>query len=167
MPLSTMNPQLQRILAPVLGAAAASGDGPWRAKTVHLALLVVLVGLGFWVHDVSQSLPPPTHVRATITAEQAASGSSWDFTRPVPGYVRVCASYIGGFFIGWVFRRFIHVALALVALAVLLAGLGKTWAGTPPRPRPKSKREQRGSVTRRLPPRIISKACCPRPRPAR
>lgn len=120
-----MNPQLQRILAPVLGAAAASGDGPWRAKTVHLALLVVLVGLGFWVHDVSQSLPPPTHVRATITAEQAASGGSWDFTRPVPGYVRVCASYIGGFFIGWVFRRFIRVALALVALAVLLAGLGK------------------------------------------
>jgi hypothetical protein len=42
-----MNSQLQRILGPVLGAAAASGDGSWRAKTVHLALLVVLIGLGF------------------------------------------------------------------------------------------------------------------------
>jgi uncharacterized membrane protein (Fun14 family) len=120
-----MNSQLQRILGPVLGAAAASGDGPWRAKTVHLALLVVLLGLGFWVRDVAKGPPPPTHVPANITAEQAASSGSWDFSRPVPGYVRVSASYIGGFFIGWVFRRFIRVALALVALAVLVVGLGK------------------------------------------
>jgi len=120
-----MSSQLQRILGPVLGAAAASGDGPWRARTVHLALLVVLVGLGFWVREAAKGPPPPTHVRANMVAEQAASGGSWDFTRPVPGYARVCASYIGGFFIGWVFRRFLRLALALVTLAVLLVGLGK------------------------------------------
>ena len=120
-----MNSQQQRVLGPVLGAAAASGDGPWRARTVHLALLVVLVGLGFWVHDAAKGSPPPTHVRANMPAERAASGGSWDFVRPVPGYARVCASYIGGFFIGWVFRRFLRLALALVALAVLLVGLGK------------------------------------------
>ena len=120
-----MNSQLQRILGPVLGAAAASGDGPWRARTVHLALLVVLVGLGFWVRDAAKGPPPPTHVRANMVAEQATPGGSWDFTRPVPGYARVCASYIGGFFIGWAFRRFLRLALPLVALAVLLVGLGK------------------------------------------
>jgi uncharacterized membrane protein (Fun14 family) len=60
-----------------------------------------------------------------MPAEQVAPGGSWDFTQPVPGYVRVCASYIGGFFIGWAFRRFLRLALALVAVAVLLVGLGK------------------------------------------
>ena len=102
-----MNSHLQRILGPVLGAAVASGDGPWRARTVHLSLLVVLFGLGFWVHDAAKGPPPPTHVHAYMPAEPAASDGSWDFTRTVPGYVRVCASYIGGFFIGWTFRRFL------------------------------------------------------------
>jgi uncharacterized membrane protein (Fun14 family) len=43
----------------------------------------------------------------------------------VPRYVWIGASYVGGFFIGWAFRRFLRLALALVALAVLLVGLGK------------------------------------------
>ena len=120
-----MNPHIQRLLAPVLGAAAASGDGPWRARTVHLSLLIVLVGLGLWVHNAAKGPPPPAPVGVTTPAGPAASGGSWDFTRPVPGYVRICASYIGGFFIGWAFRRFLRLALALVALAVLLVGLGK------------------------------------------
>jgi uncharacterized membrane protein (Fun14 family) len=120
-----MNPLAQRVLAPVLGAAAASGDGPWRARTVLLALLVVVAGLGFWVRDVAKGSPSPAPAHVATSAEQAASGGSWDFTRPVPGYVRVCASYIGGYFIGWAFRRFIRLVLALAALAVLLVSLGK------------------------------------------
>ena len=120
-----MNPLAQRVLAPVLGAAAASGDGPWRARTVLLALLVVVAGLGFWVRDVAKGSPSPAPAHVATSAEQAASGGSWDFTRPVPGYVRVCASYIGGYFIGWAFRRFIRLALSLAALAVLLVGVGK------------------------------------------
>jgi uncharacterized membrane protein (Fun14 family) len=120
-----MNPLVQRILAPVLGAAAASGDGPWRARTVLLAFFVVVVGLGLWVRDAAKGTAPPTPVHATTSAGQMASGGGWDFSGPVPGYVRLCASYIGGFFIGWAFRRFIRIALALAGLAVLLAGLGK------------------------------------------
>jgi uncharacterized membrane protein (Fun14 family) len=120
-----MSPLAQRILGAVFGAAAAGGDGPWRAKTVLLALFVVLVGLGFWACDVAKGPPPPTAAHVTAPAEQAASGSVWDFTRPVPGYVRICASYIVGFFIGWAFRRFIRLALALLVLAGLLVGLGK------------------------------------------
>ena len=120
-----MNPLVQRILGSVLGAAAAGGDGPWRARTILLALVVVVAGLGLWVRDSAKGPPPPTPAHVAMSPGQPASVGSWDFARPVPGYVRVCASYIGGFFIGWAFRRFLRLALALAALAVLLAGLGK------------------------------------------
>jgi len=116
---------VQRVLGPVLGAAVASGDGPWRAKTVHLALFVVMVGLGFWLHDAAKGPPLPARVGVTTLAHEAASGGGWDFARPVPGYVQVFASYIGGFFIGWALRRFLRLALAVGTLALLLVGLGK------------------------------------------
>lgn len=120
-----MSPLVQRILAPLFGAAAASGDGPWRAKTVLLALFVVLVGLGFWARDIAKGPPPPAPAHVTAPGAQPTSGGGWDFSRPFPGYLRICASYIGGFFIGWAFRRFIRLALALAALAALLVGVGK------------------------------------------
>jgi uncharacterized membrane protein (Fun14 family) len=120
-----MSPLAQRILGSLFGAAAAGGHGPWRAKTVLLALFVVVVGLGLWVRDVAKGPPPSTFAHVTTSPETAASGGGWDLTRPFPGYVRICASYIGGFFIGWVFRRFIRLALSLAALAVLLVGVGK------------------------------------------
>jgi uncharacterized membrane protein (Fun14 family) len=120
-----MSPLVQRILAPLVGAAAASGDGPWRAKTVLLALLFVLIGSGFWVRDMAKGPPPPAPAYVTTPGDRPASGGGWDFHRPFPAYVRVCASYVGGFFIGWAFRRFIRLGLALAALATLLVGLGK------------------------------------------
>ena len=49
-----MNALGQRILGAVFGAAAAGGDDPWRARTVLLALFVVVVGLGFWVRDAAK-----------------------------------------------------------------------------------------------------------------
>ena len=115
----------QRILGSLFGTAVADGDAPWRARTVHLALFFVVVGLGFWVRDVAKGPPSPAPGQAAASSEQPVSGGGWDFSRPVPGYVRLCASYIGGFFIGWAFRRFIRLALALVALAVLVVGIGK------------------------------------------
>ena len=56
---------------------------------------------------------------------QETSPGGWDFSRPLPGPVRVCASYIGGFIIGWVFRSVIHMVLALAGAVLLLVGLGK------------------------------------------
>jgi uncharacterized membrane protein (Fun14 family) len=120
-----MSPLVQRVIASLFGAAAASGDGPWRAKTVLLALFVVLVGFGFWAREIAKGLPPPTPTHVTAPGNRPASGGGWDFSRPFPAYVRICASYIGGFFIGWAFRRFIRLALALAALAVLLLGVCK------------------------------------------
>jgi uncharacterized membrane protein (Fun14 family) len=120
-----MNPLGPRILGALFGAAAAGGDGPWRSRTVLLAFLAVLAGLSLWVRDVAKGPPPPPPAQVITPAGQATAGGGWDFSRPVPGYVRVCASYIGGFFIGWAFRRFLRLALSLVALAALLVGLGK------------------------------------------
>jgi len=120
-----MPPVVRRILAPLFGAATASGDGPWRAKTVLLALFVVVVGFGFWARDIARGRPPPAPARVTAPGGRPASAGGWDFSRPFPGYARICASYIGGFSIGWAFRRFIRLALALAALAVLLLGVGK------------------------------------------
>jgi uncharacterized membrane protein (Fun14 family) len=120
-----MSPLAQRILGSLFGAAAVGGDGPWRAKTVLLALFVVVVGLGFWVRDAAKGPPPSTPARVTASPATAASGSGWDLAKPFPGYVRICASYIGGFFIGWVFRRFVLVALSLAALAILVVGICK------------------------------------------
>jgi uncharacterized membrane protein (Fun14 family) len=43
----------------------------------------------------------------------------------VPGYVRICVSYVGGFFIGWAFRRFLKVAVAGAVLIIALLALGR------------------------------------------
>ena len=47
------------------------------------------------------------------------------FNQPLPLTVRAGASYIGGYLIGWTFRRFIRIAVCLTAAVVLLVGLGK------------------------------------------
>jgi len=52
------------ILGSVLGGATVGGDGPWRSKTVLLALCGVLVGLGLWVRDAAHG--PPTLSQQTV-----------------------------------------------------------------------------------------------------
>lgn len=120
-----MNPLAQGFLGSVLGAATVSGDGPWRSKTVLLALCAVLVGLGLWLRDAAHGPPTSSSPPAVASAPLPAQDGGWDFSQPVPAYVRLCASYIGGFFIGWAFRRFLRLALAAVALALLLLGVAR------------------------------------------
>jgi uncharacterized membrane protein (Fun14 family) len=108
----------------VFGVAVAGGNGPWRARSVHLALLLVVVGLAWWVRDAAKG-PPPTTQQVVASADQTTAGGGWDFSRPVPWYARVCASYVGGFFIGWALRHFLRLALGLLALGTLVVGVGK------------------------------------------
>lgn len=100
---------LPRILASVVGVlVGGSASGPWRSRSVLAATAAVLVGLGLWFAGgwkARQSAPPGVPLRAA-------------FEQPVPGYVRVCASYVGGFVAGWLFRRFLRVAAVLSALAL-------------------------------------------------
>ncbi len=68
--------------------AALMADAPWRATSVMAAGTAMAAGLASWIADYSS-----------------------------PALAQLGGSYIGGFFIGWAFRRFLKMA-ALVAGAV-------------------------------------------------
>ena len=79
--------------------AALMADAPWRAKSVMAAGTTMAAGLASWITDYSS-----------------------------PALAQLGGSYVGGFFIGWAFRRFLKMA-AIVAGAVfagiaLLKGTG-------------------------------------------
>ncbi len=122
-----MKPVFSRLLGSTLGAAVASGDGPWRAKTVWVAVLITALGFGLWVRDAATNdgNTPATASGIAVSTDGTAKPATWDFSRPLPGYAQVSGSYIGGFVLGWLFRRFIRMALALAAGLVLLLGIGK------------------------------------------
>ena len=75
-------------------------DAPWKAKSVLAAGAATIAGLGAWLNDTMS-----------------------------PALARGGASYIGGFLIGWAFRRAIKVAavIAGIALACVAALKGTGW----------------------------------------
>jgi hypothetical protein len=93
----------QRLFAAVPGGfGRGTGDGPWRAKTVLAAAAVALMGLGLWFSDAVKGHPAAgPGITASDTGSPVASGAQSNWSKPVPGYVRICVSYLGGFFIGW------------------------------------------------------------------
>ena len=72
--------------------AALLADAPWKAKSVIATAVATVGGLASWVADLSS-----------------------------PAVVGIGGSYLGGFFFGWAFRRFLKMA-ALIA-GGLLAGI--------------------------------------------
>jgi uncharacterized membrane protein (Fun14 family) len=118
---------LQRIAAAVPGAVDRElRDGPWRAKSFLAAAAVALLGLGLWFSDAVKGHPATEPgVAASDTASPGTSNVQSNWSKPVPGYVRVCVSYIGGFLLGWAFRRFIKLAVAGTALIIALLALGR------------------------------------------
>ncbi|MDP1946685.1 MAG: FUN14 domain-containing protein [Nitrospirota bacterium] len=73
-------------------AAALLADAPWRAHSVVAAGATMAAGLAAWVADYADS----------------------------PVFAQLGGSYIGGFFIGWAFRRFLKMA-ALIAGGIFAA----------------------------------------------
>jgi uncharacterized membrane protein (Fun14 family) len=69
--------------------AALLADAPWSAKSVIAAGVVTVGGLASWVADLTS-----------------------------PAVAGIAGSYLGGFFIGWAFRRFLRMA-ALMAAGLL------------------------------------------------
>ena len=118
-----------------------ASDGPWRSKSVLIALAVVVAGLGIWVSDIKNG-PPQSEASGTVANAPAVTPPAhghWNWSKPFPFYVPMGASYVVGFCIGWVFRRLIRILLAFTALAFALLALGK-FAGcyvTPARERVK------------------------------
>ncbi len=72
---------------------------PWRRTSVRAAAVVMLAGLAIWMPD--------------LTPAQ-------DFADTAPALFRLGASFLGGFFIGWILRRFVKTT-ALIAGAVIVA----------------------------------------------
>ena len=81
-------------------------EPPWKAKSVVAAGVTSVAGLFAWMGDYS------------------------------PALLRFGGSYLGGFFIGWIFRRFVKTAMFIAGgIILLLGGLKSTgwitldWAG--------------------------------------
>ncbi|HEU4684653.1 MAG TPA: FUN14 domain-containing protein [Nitrospira sp.] len=82
-------------------------DAPWHAKSFVAASATMVAGLASWIADLSS-----------------------------PAVARFAGSYLGGYFLGWAFRRFVRAAALLTGgLLVAVAMLKNTgwididWAG--------------------------------------
>lgn len=72
--------------------AALIADAPWKAKSVMTAGTAMAAGLVSWIGDYTS-----------------------------PAMAQLGGSYIGGFFLGWAFRRFLK--MAAIAVGFVLAGV--------------------------------------------
>ena len=99
-------------------ADASAGIGPhppWNAKTIWIAAVLALLGAVPWVKDVAQPPARGTAAGGPSKAGFADSTSSQEPHRALkptsPASSRQGVSYIGGFFLGWAFRRFLKLTL--------------------------------------------------------
>jgi hypothetical protein len=104
------------------------GDGPWRSKSVLAALAIVVIGLGFWISDIKTEPPQNQADQTTTDAPKITpldSGTHWNWSKPFPFYVRMGASYVAAYCIGWLFRRVLRLILVVSVLAIALLAYGK------------------------------------------
>ena len=67
--------------------AALLADAPWNAKSVIVASVATVGGLASWLADLSS-----------------------------PAVLGIGGSYLGGFFFGWAFRRFLKMAALIIGV---------------------------------------------------
>ena len=109
------------------------GDGPWRSKSVLAALAASVIGLGFWFSGIKNATPQNEAGSITTNAPAIASSGPAaglaeghrNWSKPFPFYVRLAASYMAGFCLGWFFRKLRQLVLVAVALVIALLALGK------------------------------------------
>ena len=114
--------------------AHLAGDGPWRSKSVLAALAAVVAGTGLWFSDIKHN-PPPGETGNTVVTNApdvtlsntagAPAQTHWNWSKPFPFYVRMGASYVAGFCIGWFFRKLTRLIMVVVALVIALLAYGK------------------------------------------
>jgi uncharacterized membrane protein (Fun14 family) len=125
---------VKAILQTALGILANwIGEGPWRSKSVLGALAVAALGLGFWFSGI-QNAPPQNEANRVVTNAPAINPADtttppaerhWDWSKSFPFYVRLAASYVAGFCLGWFFRKLKRLVVVAVALVIALLALGK------------------------------------------
>lgn len=109
-------------------AATWFGNGPWRSKSVLAALAALVAGLALWISDIKNNPTPDETNPASVNPSETTpsdSGTNWNWRKPFPGYVRVSASYVAAYCIGWLFRRVLRLIFVTGALVVALIGFGK------------------------------------------
>lgn len=113
------------------GRSVSGERPPWQAKSVWVALALMLLGGGFWVKNRTQAEPPSAKApsAAAQLSDSVSTGTQSDERREwrtsAPATFRFGASYVGGFFLGWTFRRFLKRTLLLSGAAIVLIALGK------------------------------------------
>jgi uncharacterized membrane protein (Fun14 family) len=110
----------------------------WRSPSVLIAAVVMLAGLGIWIFSTIRSDQETGHAprgagTSALTDSRAYGDEEVepeeDILEPIsPVAFRLGAGYLGGFFLGWAFRKFIKltvlIAGGLVAMLAVFQGLG-------------------------------------------
>ena len=100
---------------------ARSGRRPiWKARSLFIALGIMLVGLLMWARTPSGSGPQTGQPRggSALAGESPAKAESGTAAKHTsPALFRFGASYIAGFFFGWICRKSIKFGLVVAGVA--------------------------------------------------
>ncbi len=114
------------------GVTTKGSERPlWQAKTVWIAVALMLLGGGIWIKERTSARSPSTPAPAsgaqfsnsTPTGMPTARTQSGESAAPAT--FRFGASYLGGFLLGWTLRRFLKWTLLFSGAAFVLVFLGR------------------------------------------
>ncbi len=116
--------------------AHASGARPpiWKSKLVLLSLLLTTIGAGLWVRAAMNAPPVPaaggsSMVGSLTDGGRSATGvttgtSGGSSVPPAPLPFRLGVSFMAGFFVAWLLKKFLKMTLLLGgAIALVIAAL--------------------------------------------
>jgi uncharacterized membrane protein (Fun14 family) len=121
---------LVKLLIPVSKSAVGTGAlgirPPWKAKSLWAAMAMALVGGGFYLNSYLSPISS-TQVDSSGSGGAVLTQSAPDQTSQagLPLTLRLGVSYMSGFLVGWVFRRFIRLSILLSTGALGLVALGR------------------------------------------
>jgi uncharacterized membrane protein (Fun14 family) len=112
-------------------AAIVGHNPPWKAKSVWIAAVMVIIGGFLWVKDAARK--SESSVTGTTAGGMSLADTGTGSIQPPPAgseptspaTFRFGVSYLGGFFLGWSLRRFIKWTLLLGGAVILVIGLGR------------------------------------------
>jgi uncharacterized membrane protein (Fun14 family) len=96
----------------------------WRSKSLLLAVMAMMLGLVFWARDfVNQGTVHGDRSPASSSLTPATSQSTAGVRSSA--LFRLGFSFTGGFFIGWLFRKSLKLALLAAGGVALVIAVGK------------------------------------------
>ncbi len=105
----------------------------WRSRSLRFMFLVTVIGLALWVYALATAAPAPPPASADVSAMAAgAAAPPSNRTRLIdesaPATFRLGFSFVVGFFVAYVFRRFIKMLLlvggGIATLLIILKATG-------------------------------------------